>query len=86
MGDAKKTKERNVTNDFLFRRQVAAVVVLSKGSSGSAAVTEEIKDWCKDKMPPYTIPSQWVVLDSLPRNAMGKVNKKELVKSVFPDS
>jgi non-ribosomal peptide synthetase component E (peptide arylation enzyme) len=35
-------------------------------------------------MPPYYLPSLLKVLGELPKNAMGKVNKKELVKIAFP--
>ncbi|RDX88379.1 Malonate--CoA ligase, partial [Mucuna pruriens] len=41
---------------------------------------EELSTWAKDKIAPYKIPSKLIVWDSIPRNAMGKVNKKELKK------
>ncbi|KAH1240313.1 Malonate--CoA ligase [Glycine max] len=41
---------------------------------------EELSNWAKDKIAPYKIPTQLIVWDKLPRNAMGKVNKKELKK------
>ncbi|KAK7389560.1 hypothetical protein VNO78_24705 [Psophocarpus tetragonolobus] len=41
---------------------------------------EELSTWAKDKIAPYKIPTQLIVWDTLPRNAMGKVNKKELKK------
>ncbi|CAJ1951133.1 unnamed protein product [Sphenostylis stenocarpa] len=41
---------------------------------------EELSTWAKDKIAPYKIPTQLIVWDELPRNAMGKVNKKELKK------
>ncbi|MED6112640.1 putative CoA ligase ccl8 [Stylosanthes scabra] len=41
---------------------------------------EELSTWAKDKIAPYKIPTKLFVWDSLPRNAMGKVNKKELKK------
>jgi non-ribosomal peptide synthetase component E (peptide arylation enzyme) len=31
-------------------------------------------------MAKYKIPRKLVILDSIPRNAMGKINKKELLK------
>ena len=42
--------------------------------------------WCKEQAPmaPYAIPTVWKVVATMPRNAMGKVNKKELVNTVFP--
>ncbi|XP_073115242.1 probable CoA ligase CCL8 isoform X1 [Elaeis guineensis] len=41
---------------------------------------EELQSWSKEKLAPYKIPSKLFLWDSLPRNAMGKVNKKELKK------
>lgn len=55
---------------------IAAVIVGSLG-------TEELKAWLKEKLAPYKMPRKWIMTTSLPRNAMGKVLKKEL-KSLFP--
>lgn len=41
---------------------------------------EELSSWAKDKIAPYKIPTRLIVWDSIPRNAMGKVNKKDLKK------
>ncbi|MQL81210.1 hypothetical protein Taro_013662 [Colocasia esculenta] len=41
---------------------------------------EELRSWAKDKLAPYKIPTRLFSWNSLPRNAMGKVNKKELKK------
>ncbi|KAG9456124.1 hypothetical protein H6P81_000632 [Aristolochia fimbriata] len=38
----------------------------------------ELQEWAKEKLAPYKIPTRLFTWDSLPRNAMGKVNKKEL--------
>ncbi|XP_068652022.1 probable CoA ligase CCL8 [Aristolochia californica] len=40
----------------------------------------ELQEWAKEKLAPYKIPTRLFLWDSLPRNAMGKVNKKELKK------
>lgn len=41
-----------------------------------------LKNWLKDRLAPYKIPRQFVEVDALPRNAMGKVLKTE-VKKMF---
>uniref|UniRef100_A0A5B6ZW29 4-coumarate--CoA ligase n=2 Tax=Davidia involucrata TaxID=16924 RepID=A0A5B6ZW29_DAVIN len=41
---------------------------------------EELCAWAKEKLAPYKLPTRLILWDSLPRNAMGKVNKKELKK------
>lgn len=48
--------------------------------SKPAMSLEELCSWAKDKLAPYKLPTRLIVWDSLPRNAMGKVNKKELKK------
>ncbi|KAK6125077.1 hypothetical protein DH2020_041193 [Rehmannia glutinosa] len=45
-----------------------------------ALTLEELSTWAKEKLAPYKIPSRLLLWESLPRNAMGKVNKKELKK------
>ncbi|GLT71670.1 hypothetical protein SLA2020_436700 [Shorea laevis] len=40
----------------------------------------ELCTWAKDKLAPYKLPTRLFLWESLPRNAMGKVNKKELKK------
>ena len=39
-----------------------------------------IRKWGKDKLAPYKLPSKLIKLDSIPKNAMGKINKKSLKK------
>eukprot|EP01064_Diplonema_japonicum_P031289 TRINITY_DN5538_c0_g1_i1.p1 TRINITY_DN5538_c0_g1~~TRINITY_DN5538_c0_g1_i1.p1 ORF type:complete len:521 (+),score=149.97 TRINITY_DN5538_c0_g1_i1:76-1563(+) len=39
-----------------------------------------LRDYCLQSLAPYKAPRLFKFLDALPRNAMGKVNKKELVK------
>jgi acyl-coenzyme A synthetase/AMP-(fatty) acid ligase len=37
-------------------------------------------------MAPYAIPTVLRVVEKLPKNTMGKVNKRELLKAVFPEA
>jgi len=41
---------------------------------------EELLDWLKQHLSGYKLPRKIVFMKELPRNVMGKVNKKELVK------
>ncbi|KAI4355621.1 hypothetical protein L6164_004375 [Bauhinia variegata] len=50
--------------------------------SKPAISLEELSSWAKHRLAPYKIPTRLFLWDSLPRNAMGKVNKKELKKSL----
>ncbi|KAL2928438.1 Malonate--CoA ligase [Bienertia sinuspersici] len=50
-----------------------------------ALTLEELCSSAKDKLAPYKLPTQLYLWDSLPRNAMGKVNKKELKKKLVAE-
>ncbi|XP_060172839.1 probable CoA ligase CCL8 isoform X2 [Lycium barbarum] len=50
-----------------------------------ALTLQELSDWAKEKLAPYKIPTRLYLWDSLPRNAMGKVNKKELKRKLVED-
>ncbi|KAF3334260.1 malonate--CoA ligase-like protein [Carex littledalei] len=41
---------------------------------------EELSSWAKERLAPYKIPTKLFLWDKLPRNAMKKVNKKEMKK------
>lgn len=65
--------------DETWDEAVAACVVLKPGMQLDL---ETLKGWSAGRMSPYKIPKQLLVLEALPRNAMGKVMKPELVKLV----
>ncbi|MCJ1293993.1 hypothetical protein MMC34_005550 [Xylographa carneopallida] len=72
-------------------QKVAAVIVLNpehanSGKGGKAWSVMDMRRALKDRLANYKIPQELKVLqDALPRNAMGKINKKNLVKEVFGD-
>ena len=41
---------------------------------------DSLRTWCGDRMARHKIPSRLLLVDEIPKNAMGKVNKKTLVK------
>ena len=51
---------------------VALAAVLDSGEDLSL---ESLREWCQDRLSKYRIPSRLLVVDELPRNAMGKVKK-----------
>jgi malonyl-CoA/methylmalonyl-CoA synthetase len=63
--------------DETWGEAVAAVVGLKEANTLSY---EELKKWCAGKMSSYKIPKYLKLVDTLPRNAMGKVTKSELKK------
>lgn len=68
-------------------QKVGAIVILD------SAVVPEDKSWSpmdmrralRGRLAAYKIPQVLKVVDFIPRNAMGKINKKQLVKEVFAD-
>ncbi|XP_050942719.1 probable CoA ligase CCL8 isoform X2 [Cucumis melo] len=75
-----------------YGERVCAIVVLQAntkttipdGSNPSMSL-DELRTWAKDKLAPYKLPTMLLLKDSLPRNAMGKVNKKELKKKLIAE-
>ncbi|WP_245582157.1 AMP-binding protein [Nocardioides halotolerans] len=62
-------------DDEDFGKRLRAFVVLRDGAS---AGEDELKAHVKDNLARYKVPREIVVLDELPRNATGKVLKREL--------
>jgi malonyl-CoA/methylmalonyl-CoA synthetase len=62
--------------------RVAAAVVLN---DGDALDLESFRAWAKELLAAHKVPSRLLVLDALPRNAMGKVTKPALV-ALFQNS
>ncbi|KAK0252650.1 hypothetical protein B0A54_13808 [Friedmanniomyces endolithicus] len=72
-------------------QKVAAIVVLSavgegvEGKGGKGWGAMDLRRALKERLVAYKIPQDVKVVGEIKRNAMGKVNKKELVKDVFGD-
>ncbi|KLO92125.1 malonyl CoA synthetase [Fusarium fujikuroi] len=66
-------------------QKVAAVIVLST-KAGESISLHGLRSALKARITAYKIPQDMQIVEVLPRNAMGKVNKKELVKSVFGEA
>jgi fatty-acyl-CoA synthase len=63
--------------DEQFGQRLKAFVVVSQGAEVGA---EELKDLVKANLARYKVPREIEFLDELPRNATGKVLKRELVE------
>ncbi|PIA64892.1 hypothetical protein AQUCO_00100399v1 [Aquilegia coerulea] len=75
--------------DKAYGEAVCAIIVPSADAKNRgeeackpAITLEELQTWAKEKLAPYKIPTRLFLWESLPRNAMGKVNKKELKKNL----
>jgi malonyl-CoA/methylmalonyl-CoA synthetase len=67
---------------LLDRRGPPLTLSVVSFTSGSSATLEELRVFCSSQLAKYQLPSVLKVVDTIPKNAMGKVNKKALV-SVF---
>lgn len=66
--------------DETWGSKVAALVVLRENTTLEVA---DLKDWASQKLAAYAIPTVIKFVEFIPKNAMGKVNKKDLVKNAF---
>ena len=68
--------------DATYGERVGAVIVRKSGG-GVGVEGLDLKKWAAARMAPYKIPSVLRVVGEIPRNAMGKVNKKQLRGEIF---
>ena len=67
-----------------FGEAVSAVVVRQKNAAGAALTESGIIGAIKDKLANFKVPKWVYLVDELPRNAMGKVQKNILRKAYSP--
>ncbi|GAB1598032.1 acyl-CoA synthetase family member 3, mitochondrial-like [Argonauta hians] len=69
--------------DITWGQRIAAVLVLKEGAEEMSL--ENLQNWAENLMPYYQVPTVVRYLKSMPRNAMGKVNKVDILTTVFPE-
>lgn len=77
------------TPSSTWGEEVAAYVVLRDRPSDGAlddSCRTELEAHCRDRLAGYKIPRHWAALDALPRNAGGKVLKRELRDRLTPST
>ncbi|KAF2254465.1 acetyl-CoA synthetase-like protein [Trematosphaeria pertusa] len=72
-------------------QKVACVVVLSgtgktAGRGGRPWSALDMRRELKEILANYKIPQEMKVVESIPRNAMGKINKKQLIKQIWGEA
>ncbi|XP_053127457.1 malonate--CoA ligase ACSF3, mitochondrial isoform X4 [Hemicordylus capensis] len=66
--------------DMTWGQKISAVVELHEGQTLSL---QDLKHWARESMAPYTVPSELILVEKIPRNQMGKVDKKQLFKTLY---
>lgn len=71
-------------DDIEVGQEIAALVVPNDDESldkdTSSAFEHELRNFLAGRIAPYKIPTRWVFAQEVPRNSMGKVNKRQLVR------
>ena len=65
--------------DPVWGERVVAALVLREGANLD---TKSLRAWGKERLATYKVPQDVVILQELPRNAMGKVSKPDLEKII----
>jgi acyl-CoA synthetase (AMP-forming)/AMP-acid ligase II len=69
--------------DPVFDERVRAVVVRRPGAT---ATPDELGRFARTQLADYKVPVEYLFLDELPRNASGKVVKRELIDMPLPEA
>lgn len=75
--------------DLVWGQKIAALIVSNKISDnldGNQTDLENFKQWCSTNMTSYEIPTLLKFVHEIPRNSLGKTNKKDIVKTFFSDA
>jgi fatty-acyl-CoA synthase len=67
-------------DDDRFGKRLRAFVVVGDGATTARPSEDDLKDWVKQNLARYKVPREIVFLDELPRNATGKILKRELTE------
>ncbi|XP_044842873.1 malonate--CoA ligase ACSF3, mitochondrial isoform X2 [Mauremys mutica] len=67
--------------DMTWGQRVSAVVKVQEGEMLSL---KDLRDWARESMAYYTIPTELLLVEEIPRNQMGKIDKKQLLKHFYP--
>lgn len=70
--------------DPTWGQKIAALIVCKENETESVTLPK-LRAWCEERIASYQIPSIITILDEIPRNAMGKFNKKQIVRDYFAE-
>ncbi|CAF0818190.1 unnamed protein product [Rotaria sordida] len=70
-------------DDPTVGQKIVAVIVPKSLSNITDLTIDTIRQYSKQYLPNYSLPDSITILDHIPRNALGKVNKKELARLII---
>lgn len=68
--------------DPTLGQKIVAIIVPKSSNQINNLTIENLRQYGKQYLPTYSLPDSVQILEQIPRNAMGKVNKKELAKLI----
>ena len=68
--------------DATLGQKIVAIIVAKSPSAVPKLTIDYLRQYAKQALPHYSLPDAVTVLEQIPRNAMGKVNKKELARLI----
>lgn len=74
--------------DSTWGQRIGALIVLDKQTPNvveQKTLKKQLKLWAETVLPSYSIPTVIKIVDEVPRNVMGKVDKKSLLKNSFAE-
>jgi len=72
--------------DSTWGQRIGALIVVNELHTNNAEykkLKKDLKSWAETVLPPYSIPTVINIVEEVPRNALGKVDKKSLLKNSF---
>jgi malonyl-CoA/methylmalonyl-CoA synthetase len=66
-------------DDEVWGQKVCAAIIAK-----TELKTSSLRSWAKERLAPYKVPSEMIVVSDLPRNALGKPVKPEVTKMFYP--
>jgi long-chain acyl-CoA synthetase len=69
--------------DDVSGQRVVALVKLAAPETSNAYAVDNILDWIRSRIAAFKVPEQIVVVDVIPRNALGKIDRNEVIRIVM---
>lgn len=74
--------------DSTWGQRIGALIVIEQNTDDVVKLKntkKELKSWAETVLPSYSVPTVIKIVDEVPRNALGKVDKKSLLKNSFSE-